>query len=114
MAGDEVLDPGDARRAQHRGIVGERRAERDVVPDRAMEQAHVLEHAADAAAQIRGVDLAQIGAVEQHRALIRLIEAEHQLLDRGLAGADAADQADPLARLDHERHLVSAGCFCPG
>ena len=108
MARDEVLDAGDARRAQHRLVVGERRAERDVVAHRAMEQEHVLQHAADAAAQVGRVDLAQIGAVDQHRALIGLVEPEHQLLDRGLAGADAADQADPLARLDHEGDAARA------
>ena len=103
MARDEVLDAGDLRRAQHRLIVGERRAERDVVAHRAMEQEHVLQHAADVAAQVGGIDLAQIGAVDQHRALVGLVEPQHQLLDGRLAGADAADQADPLARLDHER-----------
>ena len=60
-------------RAQHRLVVGERRAERDVVADRAVEQEHVLQHAADVAADVGRVDLAQVGAVDQHRALIRLV-----------------------------------------
>ena len=114
MARDEVLDPGDARRAQHRLVVRERRAERDIVADRAVEQVHVLKHAANAAAQVSRVDLAQIGAVDQHRALIGLVQPEHQLLDRGLAGADAADQADPLALLDHEGDPIERRLLLPG
>jgi hypothetical protein len=34
------------------------------------------------------------------------VEAEDQALDGGLAGADAAEDADPLARLDLERDAV--------
>ena len=36
---------------------------------------------------------------------VRLVEPEQQLLDRGLAGADPADQADPLAGGDPERDV---------
>ena len=114
VAGDEVLDAGDLRRAQHRPVVGERRPERDVVAHRAVEQEHVLQHAADVAPQVGRVELAQVGAVDQHRALVGLVEPQHQLLDRRLAGADAADQPDPLARLDDEGDAVERRELLPG
>ena len=114
MARDEVLDAGDLGRAQHRLVVGERRAERDVVAHRAVEQEDVLQHAADVAAQVGRIDLAQVGAVDQHRALVGLVEPEHELLDRRLAGADAADQPDPLARPDHEGDAVERRELLPG
>src|SRR3546814_8422403 len=66
----------------------------------------VLRHVADVAAQVGGVDLADVGAVEQDGALERLVEAHQHARDGALARADAAQHADPLARLDLERQAV--------
>src|SRR3546814_20629875 len=70
----------------------------DVVAHGAEEQRDVLHHEADAAADVGGVVLPQIHAVHQDGALGRLVEADEQPADGRLAGADAADDADPLAR----------------
>ena len=60
MAGDEGLDAGQTRRREH-FLVGRRRpAERDVVAQLAVEQIGVLQHEADAGAQIGRIVLAQM------------------------------------------------------
>ena len=106
VAIDELGDAGLLGGAQHRRIVGARRAEHDVVADGAVEQHDVLRHVADVAAQLRRVHLSRLDAVDQDAARRRLVQAEHQLLDRRLAGTDAPDQRDALAGRDAEAHAA--------
>ena len=106
MAGDEALDAGKPRRREDFFVGGLRLAERDVVAQLAEEQVGVLQHKANAGAQIGRVVLADVDAVDQDAALLRLIEAEQQAADRRLARADAADDADALAGRDLERNLL--------
>ena len=75
MAGDEALDAGEARGRQHLLVGGVRLAERDVVAQLAEEQIGVLQHEADAGAQIGRVVLAHIDAVDEDAAVLRIVEA---------------------------------------
>ncbi len=50
--------------------------------------------------------VAQVDAAEAHRALTRVVEADHQLGQRRLAGPGRPDERDPLPRLDGERHVA--------
>ena len=102
---DEVFDPGHARRLEDPLIGRVRQAQRDVLSHRAAEQHHVLRCRADVGAQVHRIDLAYLGAVEQHRALVGRVEPEDDLGHRGLARAHAADDADILAGLNCEGHL---------
>jgi hypothetical protein len=69
---------------------------RHYVGDRA---AHVLRHVLPQHRHPRA-------GSEQHLATVGLEVAGHEPHERGLAGAVAAEQADPLPRLDVARHVV--------
>jgi hypothetical protein len=95
---DEVVRAGQLRRPHHLLQRRARIGQRDVVADAAVEQHVLLQHHADLAAQRGGVGQRQIDAIHQHAAALRHVEALHQLGQRALAGAGAADDADHLAR----------------
>ena len=86
---------------RHAGI-----GERDVLADRAVEQHVFLQHDADLAPQPGEVDHREIDAVDQHAPALRHVEPLHQLGERALARARGADDADDLAGLDVEAHVV--------
>ena len=103
-------------------LVGVGAAEGDVVADRAREQEALLGHDPELAPQAVGLELAQVVAVDQQPAALRVVEARDQLRQRRLAGAGLADQGDRLAgrdvqvdplerpaRLRLERELVGGG-----
>ena len=77
-------------------------AEADVLLDRAGEQERILQHDAEAAAQIVEIHVADVDAVDADRALLHVVEAQQQRDDRGLAGAGVADDGDGLAGFDGE------------
>ena len=64
----ELGDVADLRGAHDRGVLDLRRADGDVLAQRAVEEHDVLRHVADVASQLAGVELAQIDAVDQYRA----------------------------------------------
>ena len=66
----------------------------------------VLRHDADGAAQGMQIQILDVHAVEQDVAALRIVEAQHQLEQRGLAGAGRADDGDRFAGLDLERQAV--------
>ena len=74
----------------------------DVLGDAGGEQEAVVGDEGDLAAQAADVDLAHVGAVDEHRALARVVEAGDQRHQAGLARARGADQGDRAARLDLE------------
>ena len=82
------------------------RAEADVVGDRAAEQERILEHDAELAADRAQLHVAEIGAVDAHRALERVVEAGDQLRGRRLAAARLADERDAAARRHVDRDPV--------
>ena len=91
---DELLGAGEPRRA-HR--VGQREAGTagdDVVADRAAEQEILLQHDAEALAQMAQIDLAQIRAVDLQEARVVAVDALQQPGDRRFARAAAPDDAE--------------------
>ena len=78
----------------------------DVLAGRDLVGGVVLEHHAELAAQLLRVVLADIEAVDQDLARVRVVEAAQQLDDRRLAGAVASDQRHRLPRLDGEGDVV--------
>ena len=67
----------------------------------------MLAEQADVVAHVAGVDLAQVHAVEQHVALLRLEQAGRQAQHGGFAAADTTQHADALASLDVEAHVLA-------
>ena len=106
MLFDKIIHASDLRGAQYFFIAGERAAQGNVLFDRAANQPDVLQHHAQGAAQIRGVDLAHVYPVNQHRARIRLVEPEDELGDRGFARADLANNGHFFFGCDLERHIL--------
>lgn len=102
MAVDEFGQPGHFCRRNHGRVVGIGQAERDVLAQRALEQRHVLGHAAQVAPHVGRIELAQVDAIEQHGAIGGLVQAHDEPLDRALARADATDQRDAFTGGDLE------------
>ncbi len=78
----------------------------DVLPYGAVEDERLLQHDRDVLAQLGQLQLPQIGAVEEDRPLIRVVEAQLQLADRGLARAARPDQRQCRTGLHPERHVA--------
>src|SRR6185369_12959238 len=108
MLAHEVIDAGQSRGAEERVLVHVRRTQSDVVLHRTEEEMRILQHAADRLPEIGRVELTDVGAVHQHRAVGGLEQAHDQALDRGLARTDTADDADALAWIDAERDAVES------
>ena len=75
-------------------------------PAREVVAHEVLEDDAHAAAQLLEVVFAEVVAVEQDAALVRVVEPGQQLHQRRLAGAVLADQRHHLARLQGEAEMA--------
>ncbi len=100
QGGDEVV-----RADRLRGVLdllagGVRAADRDVLRDRSGEQERLLRHHHHAPAQLGGVQVAQVRAVQQDPALGRVVEPGQQLGQRRLARARGADDRHRPARRD--------------
>src|ERR1700722_2111393 len=103
---NEVVGPRKLRRSndtldRQRGI-----GQRNVVPDRAVEQHVFLKHDTDLATQPGRIDLREIDAVDQHTAALRDIEALDELGERALARAGRTDDADQLAGRNGQADVV--------
>ena len=102
-------DPVDADRVRGGGdlLVGRLGApEADVVRDRAAEQERVLEDDPELAPDRPQLHVAEIDAVDAHRALERVVEARDQLRGRRLAAAGLADERDAASRGHVDRDAV--------
>ena len=88
------------------GVGGVAAADAHVVADRPGEQEALLGHDAHVPAQVGEGDVAEVDAADAHRAVGRVVEPGHELGHRRLAGAGRADDGQPLARLDPQRHVV--------
>ena len=80
-----------------------------VVAHRAVQQAGVLGDHADLASEAVLRDRGDVLTVDQHPALVHVVEAQQQVDQGRLAGARAADHADLLARADRQRQVVQHG-----
>src|ERR1700730_9568306 len=103
---DELLGACEPGRAHGVLEIEARPPGQDVVLHGAAEEEVLLQHDAEALAQMPQVDLAQIRPVDPHRARIVAVDPHEQAGDRGLTGARAADQAEHRARRDGETDLV--------
>ena len=99
----------EVHRAQHAlarriGCLGG--GEPQVVADRAGERRGILLDVAELCAQSGAVDPADVGAVEQHRAGVGVVEALDEREGRRFARARGSDERDPRAARDRERDIV--------
>src|SRR5580693_7723933 len=103
---DEVVGAGKLRRGNdtlgRQGGIGQR----DVFPDRAVEQHVFLKHDADLAAQPGRIDLREIDAIDQHAATFGDIEALGELGERALARPGRADDAEQLTGRNGQADIV--------
>ena len=86
-----------------------RLANAQIVTDRAMEQVGVLVDDGDLATDLREAEVSQVAAADLHRAVGRVVEAQQEPDDGGLANAAGADETDPLARRDVEAEAFVRG-----
>ena len=81
-------------------------ADRDVLGGRERVAHEVLEDHADVRAQLAEIVFAQVMAIEQDAAFVRVVEAREQFHQRRLAGAVLADQCQHFAGVERERKLA--------
>ena len=91
---------------QHGGVIGLGPAIADILGHGGGEDHRLLRHQAQAAAQGLGLHQADIGAIDQHAAGLRVAEAQQQLQHRGLARAGGADQGDRFSWFQRERYVA--------
>src|SRR5512132_603192 len=112
VGGSELLDARQPGRFENL-LLGRRwKTKRDIVAQPAEEQIDILQNKPDAVAQVCGIVLAQIDAVDQNAALVGIVEPGEQAADRRLAGSNLADNADALPGCDRERNTFERvhGC----
>ena len=78
----------------------------DVLADAAIEQDHILRQHADAPAQLRGRQLAQVHVPEFDAALLRLVKTGQQLGQGAFARSHGPDDADPVAGIDAQAYIL--------
>ena len=83
-----------------RARIGPRHAVADVLCDRPREQRRVLLDSREVTAEPDRVEAADVMAADDDVPVARIVEAQHQVQDRGLAGSRFADQRDDLAGCD--------------
>ena len=71
----------------------------NIVPGIGTEDHRILRHQCHASAQLTGVDLTDIDAVETDAAGLRIMKAQQQLQQGRLARTGGTDQGNLLARL---------------
>ena len=81
-------------------------AERDVLANRPGEEEALLRHDPELAAQARRAQVAQIAAVDEHAAPLRVVEPRDQLREGGLPGAGLTDQRQGLTGGYVDRHVL--------
>src|SRR5690606_7780477 len=73
---------------------------------RAAEELHLLRDEPDARTQALEVDVARVDAADPHAPGAGVVEAEDEARERRLARASAAQEAQPAAGREVERHAV--------
>ena len=98
--GDRGLDPGTGHVTEERHVLGEG----------AGEHLGALGDDADRGPQLLQVEVAHVGASQQHRAAGRLHRPRQQRGERGLAGAGAPDERAGVSRRDDEVDVPEREC----
>ena len=78
----------------------------DVFEDRRGEDHRILRHHGEPRAHFARIGAAHVDAIDAHRALLRIVEAQQQLEHGRLAGAGRSDQRHLFAGRDLEREVV--------
>ena len=81
-----------------------------VLADAAAEQEILLQHHADAGAQMAEIELAQVVAVDAHGTRLDRVHAADEAGQRRLAGAAAADDAEDRAGADRDCQVIQRRC----
>lgn len=91
-------------------VAGLRAAEGDVVPDARREEERLLEGDGDVAPELVAADATDVGAVEEHFPVRRVVEAHGKLAEQALAAAGCPDKRERLTwsecQVDTLQHLV--------
>ena len=95
------------------GIGRGRVSEEDVFPQGAEKEHRVLGDRADAPPEFRGVQLADVDAVDEDRSPLGAVKPQQEFSEGGLPRADAADQGDFFTFFDAERDARKGGPFLP-
>ena len=77
---------------------GVRAAIADIVHDAGAKDDRILRHQRETRAQMRRINIANINAIQHHRARLRIVETHQKLENRRLAGARRTDDGDRFAR----------------
>jgi hypothetical protein len=89
-----------------------RAEQRDVVPQRAAEQLHLLGDDRDTPTEVADSDRAQVDIADGHRAARGVVQPQEQPCDRALPATRAAHQPERTARCESEidsvKHLLAA------
>src|SRR5262249_38331859 len=103
---DEVVDEGRLRGGDHLLVRGVWAGVCDVVANSALEQPGVLQHHADALAQVGSPHLSDVDAVERDASRVELVEAHDEVDEGGLAGAGGSDDRDRLSWVDGQGEVL--------
>jgi hypothetical protein len=106
---DEVVRVGGLRRAGYLLFGRTRLAVGNVLPHGPVEDQRLLQEHGDVLAQRVQGEVLRVVPVEPDGARVRVVEAQQQLGDGGLARPALADQRERLARPDAERDLLERG-----
>ena len=109
MQPGEFVHAGQLGRLQHQLVLHVARPGHQVVAQGAAEQLNILRHITDVVAQIADIQLAHVNSIHQQVAGIRLIQADDQFGQRAFARAATADDADLLARTNHQVDAQQGG-----
>ena len=106
IVADKVRHPGKGRGPEHQMVIDGGVPQDDILPDAAVKQDHILRQDADAPAQLRGRQLAQVHVPEFDAAFLRLVKARQQLGQGAFARAHGTDDADPVTGVDAKAHVL--------
>ena len=106
IVADKIRHPGKGRGPEHQMVIDGGVPQDDVLTDAAIKQDNVLRQHADAPAQLRGRQLAQVHVPEFDAALLRLVKTCQQLGQGAFARAHGPDDADPVAGIDAQAHVL--------
>ena len=100
LLGDKGIHSGKLSGSQDLRIVNARRAEDDIIPDRPAKQGDLLRHISDKTAQLGGIDLTNVGAIEADSSTGRLVQPQQQFAKGCFTRTNRTDNGNPVTRLD--------------
>ena len=95
-------------------LIGNRFAERNVIPQRHGEKLIILKHRREQGVVFIIVQIPDIRAADENMTLRRIVEAEQELNERGLAGTVFSDDGKFFARFKNEVDVSERPVICAG